>query len=314
MNTKKEENQLENLKINIETKATKLSKQLSDDEMKVFMLGIKEFLVKVADGLFKDLCLQNQTMADLRCLAPNNRTVLYERAMIRLAEKLPPKFSLTTREIDNLSLEWKCLVLEKFSWNKYDSLQNHWGKIFEMKDEVGDKKIPIISKVVKFCLSFSEANASVERTFSQIAHIIKDRNRILPDTVNALMVTKSYIENSAPCYKQEIKADLIENVRNAYRRYSNSNKDTDLNNNEAGPSGLTQQELGEEILNKEIKCQEDKIKLNIETAKKLIEEAQTFMAENTKLNHELDKLKKRQKKIKQLGKERNPKNNYFSDT
>ena len=38
---KKEENQLENLKINIGTKATKLSKQLSDDEMKVFMLGIK---------------------------------------------------------------------------------------------------------------------------------------------------------------------------------------------------------------------------------------------------------------------------------
>ena len=110
------------------------------------------------------------------------------------------------------------------------------------------------------------------------------------------MVTKCFIENSAPCYKQEIKADLIENVRNAYRRYSNSNKDTDLNNNEAGPSGLTQQELGEEILNKEIKYQEDKIKLDNETAKKLIEEAQTFMAENTKLNHELDKLKKRQKK------------------
>ena len=79
------------------------------------------------------------------------------------------------------------------------------------------------------------------------------------------MVTKSYIENSAPCYKQEIKADLIENVRNAYRRYSNNNKDTDLNNNEAGPSGLTQQELGEEILNKEMKYQEDQIKLNNET-------------------------------------------------
>ena len=46
-----------------------------------------------------------------------------------------------------------------------------------------------------------------------------------------------------------------------------------------------------------------------------IEEAQTFMAENTKLNHELDKLKKRQKKIMQLGKERNQKIiNYFSDT
>ena len=64
-------------------------------------------------------------------------------------------------------------MFKKFSWNKYDSLQNHWGKFFEMKDEVGDKKIHIISKVVKFCLSFSEANASFEKTFSQIAHIIK---------------------------------------------------------------------------------------------------------------------------------------------
>ena len=43
------------------------------------------------------------------------------------------------------------------------------------------------------------------------------------------MVTKSYIENSTPCYKQEIKADLIENVRNAYRCYSNCNKDTTAN-------------------------------------------------------------------------------------
>ena len=290
-------NQLDKSKISIGTKASKLLKSFSDDERSVFMFGVKDFLIKVTDGLLKDLSLQNQVVADLRCLAPSNRTVSYERAIIRLAKKLPPNVCLTSKEIDNLPLEWKYLVLEKFTWDKYDSLQTHWVKIFEMRDDCGDFKFPIITKVVKFCLALAEANASAERAFSQIAHIIrKDRNRILPDVVNALMVTKSYIENTAPCYKQEIKQDLIDSVKNSYILYSNRNNDTDINHNEAGPSSVSQEDLVEENLNIEIDYQEDKIKLNNESAKKLIEEAQTFMQENTKLTHELEKLKKRQKK------------------
>ena len=292
---KNKKNQLENSKITIGTKATKLTKKISEDDKKVFFFGIREFLVKVVDGLLKDLSLQNQTMADLRCLAPSNRSVTYERAIIRLAKKLPPNVRLTATEIDNLPLEWKYLVLEKISWDKYDSLILHWGKIFQMRDEVGDFKFPLITKIVKFCLSLSEANAAVERSFSQIAHIIgKDRNRILPETVKALMVTKSHIENTAPCYKQEIDQDLISNVKQAFKLYSNRSNDVDMNNNsEAGPS---HEELVEENLSTEIKYQEEKMKLNNESAQKLLAEAQKFMAENTKLNTELEKLKKRQKK------------------
>ena len=88
------------------------------------------------------------------------------------------------------------------------------------------------------------------------------------------MVTKSYIENTAPCYKQEIKQDMIDNVKNFYILYSNQNNDTDINNNEAGPSGVSREELVEENMNTEIKYQEDKIKWNNESAKKLIEEVQ----------------------------------------
>ena len=74
------------------------------------------------------------------------------------------------------------------------------------------------------------------------------------------MVTKSYIENTAPCYKQEIKQDLIDNVKKFYILYSNQNNDTDINNNEAGPSGVSREELVKENMNTEIKYQEDKIK------------------------------------------------------
>ena len=80
-------NQLDKSEISIGTKASKLLKSFSDDERSVFMFGVKDFLIKVTDGLLKDLSLQNQVVADLRCLAPSNRTVLYERAIIRLAKK-----------------------------------------------------------------------------------------------------------------------------------------------------------------------------------------------------------------------------------
>ena len=69
-------NQLDKSKINIGTKASKLLKSFSDDERSVFMFGVKDFLIKVTDGLLKDLSLQNQVVADLRCLAPSNRTVI----------------------------------------------------------------------------------------------------------------------------------------------------------------------------------------------------------------------------------------------
>ena len=65
------------------------------------------------------------------------------------------------------------LCYGKKSWDKYDALTTHWGKIFQFKDDVGDIKFPLITKVVKFCLSLSEANGSAERTFSQIAHVIR---------------------------------------------------------------------------------------------------------------------------------------------
>ena len=107
------------------------------------------------------------------------------------------------------------------------------------------------------------------------------------------MVTKSYIENTGPCYKQEINKYLIENVKNAYKLYSNRSNNTDVNNNEPGPSHT---ELAEENLCTEIKYQEEKMELNNESAQKFLAEAKKFMAIITKLNVEIQKLMKRQQK------------------
>lgn len=178
------------------------------------------------------------------------------------------------------------MVIEKISSNEKDFLNTHWNKKFQLRDESGDVKFPILSKVVKSLLALSEANASVERTFSQIAHIIgKDRNRILPETVNAV-ITKSHIENSKPCYKQEITKDLMNNAKNARNLYFARNKEIDLNNNVPGPS---QPNVIEETLSSEIKYQEDKIKLNNASAKKLMDEAHKIITENQKMENDLKK-------------------------
>ena len=289
-----EDKQLDKCKINVGEKTTKLLKNVSEDTKTVFMGGVKQFLIKVTDGLHKDLALQNHSLADLRCLAPVNRTASFERAFVRLARKLPPSARLSTSEIDKLPLEWKFLVLEKFTWNKLDSLTTHWSKVFQIRNESGEIKFPTINKVIKCFLAMSEANAPVERTFSQIAHLIrKDRNRLKTETVRAIMVVKSFIENVGPCYQQNITKELINDVKNAARLYQTRNEDVDENNNLPGPS---QSELVDENINTEIKYQEEMIRLNNDSAKKLIEEAQKIMTENEKLNSELEKLKKKQTK------------------
>ena len=79
------------------------------------------------------------------------------------------------------------------------------------------------------------------------------------------MVTKSHMENISSCYKQEINENLMNNVKNFSHFYFNRNMDKDVNNNEPGPSHL---QLKEEDISNEIQYQEEKIKINNESAKK----------------------------------------------
>ena len=107
---------------------------------------------------------------------------------------------------------------------------------------------------MKKFLSLAVANAPVERAFSQIKHLIgKDRNRLLPETLNAVMVTKSHIQSTSSCYKQDINEILMHNVRNSRRLYfdgKKNNDDNDINNNVPGPSGI---QLKENICKKKSK-------------------------------------------------------------
>ena len=57
--------------------------------------------------------------------------------------------------------------------DNYIPIDKYWSKIMDMEIQNRELKYSVISKVVKCCFTIFEANASVERLFSQITHIVK---------------------------------------------------------------------------------------------------------------------------------------------
>ena len=75
--------------------------------------------------------------------------------------------------------------------NNYIPVDKYWSKIIDKKDQHNEPKYPVISKVVKCSFVIFEANASVERLFSQIMHIIdKEQNCLSLDSVKGLLHSK----------------------------------------------------------------------------------------------------------------------------
>merc|ERR1712228_431934 len=91
----------------------------------------------------------------------------------------------------------------------------------------------------------------------------------------------SHMQSTSSCYNQDINENLMHNVRNSRRLYfdgkKNNDNNNDINNNEPGSSGI---QLEEEKIFKELKYEEDMIRVNRESANRLLEEAQMLVSEN----------------------------------
>lgn len=73
------------------------------------------------------------------------------------------------------------------------------------------------------CLAFAEANAAVEPTFSQLAHIIsKDRSNLSVECIKGLMACKTSLNAyNKPCYDFPINDNMLINTLSAQSRYVN---------------------------------------------------------------------------------------------
>ena len=98
------------------------------------------------------MSLSNKLLANLRFLKLENKNIGAEKMILGVAKSMPPKFRLSTREMDALSLEWKLLLLEdlpevkKDKDKQYVCVRKYWKSIFYIKDAV-EMKFPLNQKV-----------------------------------------------------------------------------------------------------------------------------------------------------------------------
>ena len=72
------------------------------------------------------------------------------------------------------------------------------------------------------CLAFAEANAAVEPTFSQLAHIIsKDRSNISVECIKGLMACKTFLNAYNNPYDFPNNDNMLINTLSAQSRYVN---------------------------------------------------------------------------------------------
>ena len=182
--------QLKSISIGEETK--RYVRKMSEVEFTIFMTGVKRYYIQITKCLLKNVSLRNTILAYLRFLGPLSRNIISEKQIKRIAKKLPPSCHLKESDIDSISIEWKQLVLEEIpaEWTKDDvPIDTYWTNVFNIKVN-SQIKYPNIKRVVTCCLSFAEANAAVERHFSQLGHIIsKDRNRLDECTIKRFDVS-----------------------------------------------------------------------------------------------------------------------------
>ena len=275
-----------------------------ENDQTVFLYGVKSFL-KICDELKKNLPLKNKFLANLRFLKPENRNIDGEKMILGCAKFMPPVCKFNSREMDALSMEWKHLVLQDIpeipKIDNHIPVVDHWKAIFEIVDE-GEPRFPLIEKVVRFARSIAEANADVERLFSQIFHIIsKDRTRLETHTLRGLLITKSYVQTIGSCLNFKIEQSMMANIHESHSKYVQR-----LETNKNEKEGCIHKRILEdakktfkgnkklkkiEMKKLEIEEQEKAIRKKQEKAKLLLEQANSLMEDTQSMSNFLSREK-----------------------
>ena len=154
---------------------------------------MKNFLVVVSSYLQKKLPLQDKLLISAASLYPVNRKKHSSgRNMEYLATLFP---HVVKQEISKFRDEW--MMCE--SDDKVEEIGgcNHvdhwWHSIFKMKTLIGERKYPMLEKLIKSVLSLHHANSAVERSLSDSNNTVQtERNNMCEETITSLRRMKDH--------------------------------------------------------------------------------------------------------------------------
>lgn len=313
----KKENILSLEEISIGIEAKKFVVGFSENDKTIFYHGVKKFFISICDELKKNLPYTNKFLSNLRFLKPEYKTCEGEKMILKCVDKMPPVCKLNSREKDALSMEWKHLVLTDIpeipKVNGHIPIDTYWKTILEMNDN-GEPKFPNIKKVVNFSRSIAEANADVERHFSQVFHIIgKDRNSLATPNLRGLLIAKSYLDTIGCCLNFEIDQSMMANVIASHSKYvERTTSDENIKEscvhkrilNDAKETYKGNKKMRALEAQKVLIEEQEKVLINKQKqAKLLIEQANSLMEDTQKMSKfigkEKEKLVNAEEKVKE---------------
>jgi len=268
---------------------------LKDLDKALFMSRVQKHYVKAAqEVLLKSSLVRKSYVRALRCLGPKER--LTKRSLSEICEvarKLPIEVPT-----DALQDEWIMLQAEKDpetrnrgssseteAKNDSDELQidRYWAHFFKLKTESGEKKYPLVTKVVQAALSLSHGNSVVERGFSSSGCTLSDdRTSMSEKTLNSCMIVKSFLEkyNNKP-EQVPLTKSLLTKARQAHSKYVE----------------YLESERRKKQALEEKKSQDKKEKEEAIAAQKKIEDEKSVLQQEEERLQALRKLEKEKKRI-----------------
>ena len=177
------------------------------------------------DKLLKKFPFNSDMLQAVRLLNPNNRLLLTERHVLRVAEKVLP--DSTDDQLDNLLDEWKIYqAASDIPDFKGQDIDLWWAQVLARKDYVQNNSCVFaeISKLIKILLVLPYNQAPVERVFSMIGKIdTKFRPTISLESVCSLLTCK--LNCSSECYAIDVSQDLFKSAKTATNRYNTELKE-----------------------------------------------------------------------------------------
>lgn len=101
-------------------------------------------------------------------------------------------------------------------------VDHYYSQIFAITNDLGEKKYPELSKLVKAVLAIPHGNADVERGFSQTSNFLTStRTCLSASSISALQSTKDGLKKfDNKCHLVPITKDFINKGSRAYKSYT----------------------------------------------------------------------------------------------
>ena len=182
-------------KIEVDAKTECFLKKLSPHDARRERIAIKNFLVTVSSYLQKKLPLQEKLLISATCLHPVNQKKHSSGQNIEYLASLFPH-AVKEEEISKVHDEWMMYEsddkVEEIGEN--NRVYHWWYSIFKIKTLIGERKCPMLEKLIKSVLSLHHV---VESSLTDSNNTVQtERINMLEETIISLK------KNERTCTKQ----------------------------------------------------------------------------------------------------------------